>query len=131
MGLCRSVLVAVLLPVCLGASAPEVVRTPCIRPAERASFDQANRSLYEESYARACEAFGAFLEDHPATRLAREAKVKRSCACERAGRRSLQMDEGLREIADGGPVDLARGLANLWLHRRGEGYLDSDHRGRW
>jgi uncharacterized protein YfaS (alpha-2-macroglobulin family) len=127
---------AVLLLLAIGLTSPvpataaTAVATPSAPEAEQSVFDAADRSLSEESNARACEAFGEFLRKHSSSVLAREAKVKQARACLLAGREGSNSMKVLREIANEGPVDLPRALANLTLTERGDNWMPKGNQSR-
>ena len=58
----------------------------CLAAAADDSFDAADKYLREESNARACDGFTAFLKNNPDSPLKREATAKRAKACYRVGR---------------------------------------------
>ncbi|MFL5349190.1 MAG: MG2 domain-containing protein, partial [Hyalangium sp.] len=112
------------------AAAATAVPTPSAPEAEQAQFDGANRNLSEQSMARACEAFREFLRKHPSSTLAREAQVKADRACLLSGRDSSGALQSLRKVAEDGPVDLPRALANITLAERGETRTSKGNRDR-
>lgn len=94
---------------------------PCAALAQTgdAAFDAADRSLAEQSNARACDAFEKFLKASPGSALAREAEAKRAFACMNAGRGGNHY-QALRKLADEGEKDFARAWAMWALAERGE-----------
>ncbi|MHB8873529.1 MAG: alpha-2-macroglobulin family protein [Myxococcaceae bacterium] len=118
-----------------------VATMPSVPAGEQGTFDPADRYLKEQSYSRSCEAFGKYFGQFPDGALQREAKAKRARACILAGKDAGKMVIELRGLADGGPLDLGRALANLVLAERGErnravalDQLEALHRnagGRW
>lgn len=120
---------ALVLLLALGLLAPSPARaaaapTPTAPEAEQSSFDAANRSLAEQSLARACDAFKEFLRKYPSSALASEAKVKGARACWLLGRDGSAAQQTLRATADAsGAVDLPRALANATLAERGDTWM--------
>ncbi|PZR07830.1 MAG: hypothetical protein DI536_26050 [Archangium gephyra] len=88
-------------------------------PASATSFDDANRSWLERSYSRACDAFTDVSKAEPGNR---EAAVKRSAACYRAGKNGA---EDLAKFADGKENDFARAVALAALFDRGHRPFDA------
>jgi alpha-2-macroglobulin len=85
-----------------------------------AAFDAADKSLSEQSNARACDGFTRFLKENPSSALAREATAKRAHACINSSRGTSEHYTQLREIADKGEKDFARAWAMWSLGQRGE-----------
>ncbi|MBK7860111.1 MAG: hypothetical protein IPJ65_16155 [Archangiaceae bacterium] len=97
------------LLLCLAAS---------VAAAEDSSFEAADRYLREESNARACDGFSAFLKATPESALKREATAKRARACFKAGRSGSWVQE-LQALANAGEKDFARAYACSVLAEQG------------
>ncbi|MBL8954368.1 MAG: hypothetical protein JNK82_26555 [Myxococcaceae bacterium] len=78
--------------------------------AQDASFEASDKYLREESNARACDGFTAFLKANPDSPLKREATAKRAKACMRVGRSGNWYQE-LQTMATTGEKDFARAYA--------------------
>ena len=89
--------------------------------AQNAEFDKANRSLQEQSFSRACDAFTALVKSGSAGSLAREAEAKRLISCTNVGRESWS---DLQKFAGEGEKDFARAYASAILAERG--YINFD-----
>jgi uncharacterized protein YfaS (alpha-2-macroglobulin family) len=85
-------------------------------------FDVANQHLREESNARACDEFTAFLKASPDSPLAREAQAKRAKACARGGR-SGNWSGDLQKLATQGEKDFGRAYAAYALAELGWGNM--------
>ncbi len=85
-------------------------------------FLSADKSLSEQSYARACDGFNAFLKAHADSPLAREAQAKRAASCLRVGRGNTYNE--LVTLATKGEKDFARAYASWELAQRGERSFD-------
>ncbi|MFT3838096.1 MAG: MG2 domain-containing protein [Myxococcaceae bacterium] len=90
--------------------------------AEDADFTAADKYLSEQSNARACDGFTAFLKTQPNSPLAREAEAKRDVACTRVGKGNYHAD--LVTLATTGEKDFARAYAAWELGQRGERSYD-------
>ncbi len=101
-----------LLLLCLAATAAR---------AEDSSFEAADKYLREESNARACDGFSAFLKANPESPLKREATAKRARACMRVGRSGNWFSE-LQTMANSGEKDFARAYACTIVAE--QGYVD-------
>src|SRR3954468_8443969 len=77
---------------------------------EDSSFDAADKYLREESNARSCDGFAAFLKANPDSPLKREAEAKRARPCWRAGRSGNWWQE-LTTPSTTGEKDFARAYA--------------------
>jgi alpha-2-macroglobulin len=86
--------------------------------ADNASFELADQHLREESNARACDEFTAFIKASPDSPLVREAQVKRAKACWRVGRSGDWYNE-LQKTATQGEKDFARAYAAYALAEQG------------
>ncbi len=89
--------------------------------AQEASFEAADKYLREESNARACDGFTAFLKANPDSPLKREATAKRAKACMRVGRSGSWTSE-LQTMATTGEKDFARAYACTAIAE--QGYVD-------
>jgi hypothetical protein len=113
------------------ALAASAVPTPSAPAEEQSAFDEANRLLTEQSMSRACKGFQEFLRKYPSSALEREAKVKGARACLSQGSDSPLSIQELRLLANEGPVDLPRALANLTLIEHGESWMPNGNRDRF
>src|SRR5829696_2287743 len=89
--------------------------------AQEASFEAPDKYLREESNARACDGFTAFLKASPESPLKREATAKRAKACMRVGRAGNWTSE-LQTMATTGEKDFARAYACTVIAE--QGYVD-------
>jgi len=89
--------------------------------AQDSGFDAADKYLREESNARACDGFTAFLKNNPESPLRREATAKRAKACARVGRSGNWYQE-LQSMATTGEKDFARAYACTVIAE--QGYVD-------
>ena len=88
---------------------------------ENSSFEASDKYLREESNARACDGFTAFLKANPDSPLKREATAKRAKACMRVGRSGNWSSE-LQQMATAGEKDWARAYACTVIAE--QGYVD-------
>ncbi|HEY3450137.1 MAG TPA: MG2 domain-containing protein [Myxococcales bacterium] len=102
------------------AAAESAVPMPEAPAEEQAALDQGARYLKEQSYTRACSTLDAYVKKFASGALIREGKVKRAIACGLSGGETSEVMNDLRAIADGGPLDLPRALANARLVERGD-----------
>jgi uncharacterized protein YfaS (alpha-2-macroglobulin family) len=86
--------------------------------AEDPAFNTADQHLREESNARACDEFTAWLKANPDSPFAREAKVKRAKACWKVGRGGDWVQE-LQKESTTGEKDFARAYAAYALAEQG------------
>ncbi len=98
-------------------SIPLLVLVATAAAAQEASFEAANKYLWEQSYSKACDTFEAFLKANPASPLAREATVKKTHACWRVGKGAGANE--LIKLADQGEQDFARAYAQWALSQQG------------
>src|SRR3954463_4089865 len=101
-----------LLLLCLCATAASA--------AEDSAFDAADKYLREESNARACDGFTAFLKANPDSPLKREAAAKRARACMKVSRSGNWFNE-LQHLATMGEKDFARAYACTVVSEQGYG----------
>src|SRR5258708_14661305 len=71
------------------------------------TFDAADKHLREESNARACDEFAAFLKANPDSPYAREATAKHAKACWKVGR-SGDWVQQLQKLSTTGEKDFGR-----------------------
>ncbi|MGC4123031.1 MAG: MG2 domain-containing protein [Myxococcales bacterium] len=102
------------------AAAESAAPMPEVPADEQAALDQGAKYLREQSYTRACNTLDAYVRKFGSGVLIREGKVKRAIACAQSGGETSEVLNDLRAIADGGPIDLARALANARLVERGD-----------
>lgn len=102
------------------AAAQSAVPMPDAPADEQAALEQGARYLREASYTRACNALDGYVKKYGSGALVREGRVKRAIACSLSGGETSEVMKDLREIADGGPLDLPRALANARLVERGD-----------
>lgn len=96
-----------------------VVLVATLAFAQASTFEAANAFLAEESLAKACEGFEAFLTANPGSPLTREATAKRAYACWRTGKRSEGANELTKLANDTQQQDFAAAFAQWALAVQG------------